>query len=77
MADLSDDLLTIGRWVERERKARHWSRPRLALEAGISENTVYLLEVGANTRTSSLLRVIAALEARLVLRYPTDSVPPA
>lgn len=62
-----DDLLTIGRWIEQQRKARKWSRPVLAARAGVAENTVYLMEMGANTRMTSMLAVVSALDGHLRL----------
>lgn len=60
-----DDLLLYGRWIERERKSRHWSQAQLAARAHVSLNTVYLIEAGANSRLSSLLAIVRALNGRL------------
>jgi transcriptional regulator with XRE-family HTH domain len=62
-----NDLRQIGQWVERERKARHWTKQQLAARAGVSENTVYLLETGANARVSTLSAVLGVFDAKIAI----------
>jgi ribosome-binding protein aMBF1 (putative translation factor) len=62
-----DDLLLIGRWIERERKARGWSRPQLAKRSGVAPNTVYLVENGANSHTQTLMWLVDALGGKVSL----------
>jgi transcriptional regulator with XRE-family HTH domain len=69
-----DDLLQIGRWVESQRKARQWSRPQLAARAGVAENTVYLLENGANTRVGTMLSVLHVFNARFKIHASTQDI---
>lgn len=69
----ADDRLVIGRWIEHQRKGRKWSQTHLAVRAGVSLNTVYLVESGANSHVSSILAIVHALNGRLRV---LDSVPP-
>jgi transcriptional regulator with XRE-family HTH domain len=71
---MSDDLRLLGRWIERERIARNWSRPRLADLAGVSTNTVYHIERGDNSRTVYLFALIEALDGRFSLKTTRESV---
>jgi transcriptional regulator with XRE-family HTH domain len=45
-------------WLIQARKARGWTRPRLARESGVSYGTIYAIESGRNgagLETASLL----------------------
>lgn len=66
--EYEQDLLTIGRWIERERKARKWTQEQLAARAGVSRHTVYQVETGAGARTASTFAMIYALEGKLIIR---------
>jgi DNA-binding XRE family transcriptional regulator len=67
----TNPMLTAGRWVEATRKVRKLTREQLAARAGVSVNTVYLLETGANTRMSSMCAVLDALDATFLISPTT------
>lgn len=59
-----DDLVRVGQLIERERKARHMTQDQLAALVGVSPNTIYRLEGGANTTLGTFFRTLQVLKAQ-------------
>lgn len=61
---LTDDavLHELGRRVERQRIGRNRTQEELAYEAGVGRATVQRLERGQTVQTSSLIKLLRALE---------------
>ena len=55
--DVDALLRDVGRQLRAARKALRLSQAQVAARAGLTPNTVYLIEAGANTRLSSVLAV--------------------
>lgn len=62
-----DELVHLGRMIERERKARKLTRAKLAEQADVTEQTIYHLETGANSSTRTLLNTLKALKTQSVV----------
>jgi transcriptional regulator with XRE-family HTH domain len=58
---------TFGRALTRLRKARGWTSWRLSQEAGLSIQTVRMIEKGSDPRWSNVVKLADALES------PTDA----
>ena len=64
-----DELLTndallgeLGRRLERHRLQRNMTQPELAQEAGIGRATLQRIEAGASVQTTSLVKLLRALD---------------
>jgi Predicted transcriptional regulators len=57
--------------LENARRARRWSRERLAAEAGVSARTIYAIEKERVTPSSATCTVLcAALDIRREVLFP-------
>lgn len=65
--------LRLGAAINRVRNGRGVSQRKLAAAAGITQRQVSLVENGSPVTTATLLKIVAALQAELVLR-PVMSV---
>jgi ribosome-binding protein aMBF1 (putative translation factor) len=64
---------TLGKKVREAREARGWSQAQLAARVGISQPAIARLELGSTEpRVSTLHRIAAALDARLVVDLVLD-----
>lgn len=52
----------VGKWIRRARKARRWSQAELAVQTGVSDETVSKLETGKQGKRGPQLGTIAAVE---------------
>lgn len=69
-----DDLRVL---VREKRKERSWTQEKLAEMAGVSKNTIFLLETGKNDiYLYSLTRILTALGYEIKVEAEPTTVPP-
>lgn len=57
----------IGEQIRYHRRARKWSQDMLAKASGVSQDNIWRVETGQSCLTSSILKLAAALDMKLVL----------
>lgn len=55
-------MIELARLITRTRKAKHLTQKVLAERAGVHPNSIYLMEAGADSRVSTLLKICAVLD---------------
>jgi transcriptional regulator with XRE-family HTH domain len=64
---MTDDAARLVRTLKQQREAKHLSQRQLAARAEVHENTIVLLEGGANVRFATVVRVARELGLRVVV----------
>ncbi len=65
----------LGKMIHYSRKQRGWSRVHLATAAGVGKTVIYEIEQGkATVKADTLLKVLTALEIKMLFRTPNADV---
>jgi len=65
----------LGKMIHHSRKKRGWSRMHLAACAGVGKTVIFDIERGkATVKAATLLKVLTALEIKMLFRTPEADV---